>query len=117
MHQGTATQQLTAALRPAHSKPAGMASAPLAAAASAAALSQKKGLLTSGLVASRVLSAEVKPSRQTNRLKERVFSAPEEAMDTSSSRTVQQVPKEWWEALDHSKKEKDRILQGPKRIL
>ena len=104
--QGAASQRLPAAVRPTHSEPAVTPSAPSAAAASAAPPSQNKGPSTSGLVASRASSLEARPSRQTNRSQERVSSASQEAMDTTTGQTAPPAPKERRESLDRSRKEK-----------
>ncbi|XP_049525930.1 uncharacterized protein LOC125946473 [Dermacentor silvarum] len=110
--QGAASQRLPAAVRPTHSEPPVTPSAPSAAAASAAPPTLKKGPSTSGLVASRASSLEARPSRLTNRSQERVSSASQEAMDTTTGQTAPSAPKEPRESRDRSKKEKARIT-GP----
>ncbi|XP_049523873.1 uncharacterized protein LOC125945682 [Dermacentor silvarum] len=100
--QGAAPQRPLAAARPAHSEPAVTPSAPSAAAASAAPPSQKKGPSTSGLVASRVSSLETRPPRPTQRLQERVSSALQEAMDTTTSQTAPSVERIVSDPLQHA---------------
>ncbi|XP_049517339.1 uncharacterized protein LOC125943048 [Dermacentor silvarum] len=110
--QGAASQRPPVAVQPTRSEPAATPSAPSAAAASAAPPTLKKGPSTSGLVASRASSLEARPSRQTNRSQERVSSASQEAMDTTTGQTALPAPKEPRESRDRSKKEKARIT-GP----
>ncbi|KAH8033585.1 hypothetical protein HPB51_014491 [Rhipicephalus microplus] len=67
---------------------------------------------TPSSVGTKTSSIEAKSKRRTDRSVERVSSASQEAMDTSSSQTVQEAPKERRASLDRPKKDKTPIT-GP----
>ncbi|XP_070377069.1 uncharacterized protein [Dermacentor albipictus] len=114
--KGATLQQTPASARPTKSVAEVVPPAPSAIAVNAASPSQKEGPSTSGLVGTKVSSAQVKPSRQTRRSQERTSSASQEAMDTTSSQTAQQAPKDRRQSQDGGKKDKLRIT-GPGKVL
>ncbi|XP_070382667.1 uncharacterized protein [Dermacentor albipictus] len=112
--RGAAPQQTGASARPTKSVATAVSSAPQATVASAAAPSLKEGPSTSGLVASKALLFEARPTLKTPRFSERKSSGSQESMDTTPSQKAHPAPREQRESRDRSKKDRTRtIITGP----